>query len=267
MAYVDVGTGDETSLCLHGEPTWGYLYRKMIPILSERGRVVIPDFIGFGRSDKYIDSDAYTFGMHYGTLESFLETLDLTEVTLLGQDWGGILGLRLATHQPDWFVRLVLMTTYVTDGTQEIPETWHRFAEIAATAEEFNAGQVLQNSYLTELDDGIVAACEAPFPDDRSKAGARAFPGLVPLDPIDPGAAEMHETREALTEWDKPAFVLFSREDPIFSGVRDSLRELIPGEDEQPDVWIMGAGHLLQEDEGEQVAEEIVAFVDRTSSE
>jgi haloalkane dehalogenase len=100
MAYIDIGTGDETFLCLHGEPTWGYLYRKMIPTLSERGRVVIPDLIGFGRSDKYTDSDVYTFGMHYGTLESFLETLELTDVTVLGQDWGGILGLRLATHQP-----------------------------------------------------------------------------------------------------------------------------------------------------------------------
>lgn len=148
-----------------------------------------------------------------------------------------------------------------------MPETWHRFAEIAATAEEFDIGQVLQNSCLTELSDDIVAAYDAPFPDDRYKTGARVFPGLVPLDPSDPGAGEMRETREALTEWDKPAFVLFSREDPIFSGVRDSLRELITGADEQPDVWIEGAGHFLQEDKGEQVAEEIVAFVDRTSSE
>jgi haloalkane dehalogenase len=265
MAYVDLdGDGTETFLCLHGEPTWGYLYRKLIPTLRERGRVVVPDFVGFGRSEKYTDRDAYSFDMHYRSLERFVEQLDLTGVTLVGQDWGGILGMRLATQHPGRVARLVVMNTDVTDGSQEMPETWHRFAEVVATADELDVGQVLQNSCVTDLSETVLAAYDAPFPDERYKAGARTFPGLVPLDPDDPGAAEMRETRAALAEWEKPAFVLFSREDVIFSGVRDSLRELLPTASDQPDVWIDGAGHFLQEDAGEAVAEEILAFVDRS---
>ncbi|WP_076608596.1 haloalkane dehalogenase [Natronorubrum thiooxidans] len=268
MAYIEAGpsadVADETFLCLHGEPTWSYLYRKMIPTLAERGRVVAPDFIGFGRSDKYEDRDAYSVEMHYETLRTFVTELDLTNVTLVCQDWGGLLGLALAIEQPERFARLVPMNTVLPDGTQEMPEIWHRFAETVATADELDVGRIVQNGCYNDLPADVLEAYRAPFSDERSLAGVRTFPGLVPQLPEDAGADRFAEARERLADWEKPAFVLFARNDPIMSGFRDPMRELIPTASDQPDVWIDEAAHFLQEDAGEEIAEHIVAFVDRT---
>ncbi|ELY42480.1 haloalkane dehalogenase [Natronorubrum sulfidifaciens] len=268
MASVEAGQSaddaDETFLCLHGEPTWSFLYRKMIPTLAERGRVVAPDFIGFGRSDKYEDRDAYTVEMHYETLQTFVTELELTNITLVCQDWGGLLGLALAADEPERFARLVPMNTVLPDGTQEMPEIWHRFAETVATAEELDVGRIVQNGCYNDLPADVLEAYRAPFPDERSLAGVRTFPGLVPQSPDEPGADRFAEARERLADWEKPAFVLFGKNDPIMSGFRDSMRELIPTASDQPDVWIDEAAHFLQEDAGEEIAERIVAFVDRT---
>jgi len=268
MAYVDVDPAaddaDETFLCLHGEPTWSILYRRMIPTLRERGRVVAPDFVGFGRSDKYEEHDEYTVEMHYETLRSFVETLELRDVTLVGQDWGGMLGLALAVDQPDRFARLVPMNTVVPDGTREMPDVWHQFADVVATADDLDVGKIVQNGCVRELPPAVVDAYRAPFPDERYMGGVRTFPGLVPLSPEDPGADRFAETRDALADREKPAFVLFSSEDPIMADHRDPLRDRIPTASDQPDVWIDDAAHFLQEDAGEEIAERIVAFVDRT---
>ncbi len=265
MAFVNVdGDGDETFLCLHGEPTWGFLYRKMLPRLQDRGRMVVPDAVGFGRSDKYTDRGAYTFRDHYGWLERFVERLDLTDVTLVCQDWGGILGLTLAATEPERFARLVPMNTGLPTGRQEMPPAWEEFRAFVERVDELPVGMLIQNATTTELPAEVVAAYEAPFPDEALKAGAREWPEMVPRKGGGDGAALTSAAVERLGEWEKPAFVLFSDSDPITRDNRDPLREHIPTATEQPDTWIGGAGHFLQEDAGEEVAAEIVEFVDRT---
>ncbi|WP_136715523.1 haloalkane dehalogenase [Halorientalis salina] len=264
MAYVDEGDGDETFLCLHGEPTWSYLYRKMLPPLSEAGRVVAPDLVGFGRSDKWEDQDDYTYDAMYETVERFVAELDLQNVTLICQDWGGLLGLPVAANNPERFARLVPMNTKLPDGTQSMPDIWHDFKDMAKDAPDFDVAQLVAGGCLSDLDDEVQAAYGAPFPDESHMAGARILPSRVPIDPDMEGAETIGDARETFREWDKPVFVLYSDSDPITHGSRDDLRELFPTASEQPDIWVEGGAHFLQEDVGETVAEKILAFVDRT---
>jgi len=265
MAYVDVqGEGDETFLCLHGEPTWSYLYRKMIPPLSEVGRVVAPDLVGFGRSDKFEAQADYTYDRMYDTVETFVEELDLTNVTLVCQDWGGLLGLPVAANNPDRFARLVPMNTGLMDGTAGMPDVWHDFKEMAKEDPNFDVAQLVDGGCLSDLDEDVKAAYGAPFPDESHMAGARIMPSRVPTDPDMEGADTIGEARETFEDWEKPVFVLFSDSDPITHGARDDLRALFPTAADQPDTWIEGGAHFLQEDEGETVAAEIVDFVERT---
>jgi haloalkane dehalogenase len=267
MAYVDApgeGGGEETFLCLHGEPTWGFLYRKMIPGLRERGRVVVPDFLGFGRSDKYTDVDAYSFELHYETLRRFVETLDLESVTLVCQDWGSILGLPFAvSDQPERFDRVVAMNALLTDGDVELVDTWYRFKEVVVEADDLDVTRVIDGGCVNDLSADAIRGYSAPFPDEESKAGAYAWPPMVPQTPDMPGADRHARLREDLREWEKPFFVLFSDSDPITRSYRDLFRDLVPTADEEPDVWVEDAGHFLQEDAGEACAEHIVEFVDR----
>ncbi len=268
MAYVDTdpsGDAAETFLCLHGEPTWGFLYREMVPTLSERGRVVVPDFLGFGRSDKYTDRDAYSYRLHYDALQQFVTDLDLEDVTLVCQDWGGILGLPVAVEHPERFARLLPMNTDCPTGDAEMTEAWHAFREMVESAEELAVSRIVDGGTVDDLDPAVRAAYDAPFPDEASKAGARAWPDMVPRASGGDGGDITSAARERLRDWDEPAFVLFSDGDPITRGARDPLRALIPTATEQPDVWIEGAGHFLQEDAGPEVAREIVDFVDRTA--
>jgi haloalkane dehalogenase len=265
MAYVDVeGEGDETFLCLHGEPTWGFLYRKMVPGLAERGRVVVPDLLGFGRSDKYDSREAYDYELHYRALASFVEQLDLSNVTLVCQDWGGILGLPYATANEERFARLVPMNTGVPSGRQEMPEAWEEFRSFVERVDELPIGMLIQNATATDLSDAELAAYEAPFHTEAAKAGAREFPDMVPRKGGGDGAEHTQRAAKELKAWEKPAFVLFADSDPITRGNRDPLRALIPTASDQPDVWVEGAMHFLQEDAGEAIAEHIVEFVDRT---
>ena len=266
MAYVDVGdpNAEETFLCLHGEPTWGYLYRKMVPTLREEGRIVVPDFVGFGRSDKYTEREEYTYEMHYDSLVAFIEALDLENVTLVCQNWGGILGLPVAVNEPERFARLVPMNTGVPSGTQEMPEAWEEFRAFVERVEELPIGMLIRNATATELSEATLAAYEAPFPSEEHKAGAREWPDMVPREGGGDGAAVTRAAAERLAEWEKPAFVLFADGDPITSGNRDPLRELIPTASDQPDTWIEGAMHFLQKDAGEEIAQQIVEFVPRT---
>ena len=277
MAYVDVrgtdegvdgdggGNGDgETFLCLHGEPTWGFLYRKMIPRLRERGRVVVPDFLGFGRSDKYTDPEEYGFEMHYDSLRRFVETLDLRGATLVCQDWGSILGLPLAvSERPERFDRVVAMNALLTDGEVELVDTWHRFKEMVVEADALDVPRLIDGACVDDLSEGARRGYAAPFPDEASKAGVYAWPPMVPQRPDMPGADRHARLREDLQDWEKPFFVLFSDSDPITEPYRDLFRDLVPTADEEPDVWVEGAGHFLQEDAGEACAEYVVEFVDR----
>ena len=244
MAYVDEGSGDETFLCLHGEPTWGYLYRKLIPTLAEVGRVVVPDFVGFGRSEKYDDPDEYSFSMHYESLVNFVEALDLDDITLVCQDWGGILGLSVAGHHPERFARLVPMNTGIPSGNQEMPEAWETFRQFVEDADELPVTLFIENATSTDLSDDVLAAYDAPFPEESYKAGARVWPDMVPRKGGGEGTEITQPAAKHLSEWEKPAFVLFSDSDPIMTPNRDPLRDLIPTASEQPDVWIEDAEPL-----------------------
>ncbi|MDY7083041.1 MAG: haloalkane dehalogenase [Halobacteria archaeon] len=263
MAHVEAGDGDPI-LCLHGEPTWSFLYRKMIPPLSEKGRVVAPDFIGFGRSEKYTEIDDYTFEMHYNSLVSFIEKLELDNITLVCQDWGSILGLTAAANNPGRFARIVAMNALLPDGTVEMPDVWHSFHDLVVGADELDFWRIVDTGCVTDLSDEVKEGYNAPFPDESYKAGARAWPPMVPTSPDDEGADRVAEAREKLAEWDKPAFVLFSDSDPITRDFAEDFHSLFPTADKQPDVRIERAGHFLQEDNGEDCAEEILAFVERT---
>ncbi len=261
MHYLDEGKGDPI-LCLHGEPSWCYLYRKMVPALSKGHRVVAPDLIGFGRSDKPADRSAYTYALHHDALTDFVKALDLQRITLVCQDWGGLLGLPLATEMPERFERLVIMNTGLPAG-EPLSPAFHLWKEFAARATDMDIGSVIQRGSATKLDPMVVAAYNAPFPDGRYKAGAHQFPVLVPTKADDPGAAVMRRSREALGSWKKPVLVMFSDGDPITAGGDKFFRKLIPGARDEPEVVVKGGGHFLQEDKGEEIAKHIVEFLER----
>jgi haloalkane dehalogenase len=259
MHYLDESAGDPV-LCLHGEPTWSFLYRKMIPTLSEAARVVAPDYLGFGRSDKPTDVEWYSFDRHYGSIVRLVEELDLHALTVVVQDWGGPIGLRLAVEQPERVERLVIMNTGVGGGRPP-SETWLRFRDVVREAgRDFQAGRLIRTAAVRGLPDDVVAAYDAPFPAPESKAGVLAFPEHVPTEPEHPNTAPLMAIREALRSWHKPALVLFGDSDPIFSPrVAERIAELIPGA--SPAELIANAGHFVQEDAGEEIAARIVEFL------
>jgi haloalkane dehalogenase len=264
MHYLDEGAGDPV-LMLHGEPTWSYLYRKIVPPVAEVARAVVPDYFGFGRSDKPIDREWYSYDRHYASIERFVEELDLRDVTVVAQDWGGPIGLRLAVERPERVARLVVMNTGVGAGRAP-SEEWLRFREfVRRVGTDLQPGQLVRITCVTELPDDAVAAYDAPFPTPESKTGPLMFPELVPTEIDHPSAAKMLEVREALTRWSKPALVLFSDSDPIFSP-RDGerLAERIPGA--EPAETIAGAGHFLQEDKGEEIGARIASWLNRHTS-
>jgi haloalkane dehalogenase len=259
MHYVDEGDGNPV-LLLHGEPSWAYLYRKMIPPLAGVGRVVAPDYFGFGRSDKPLRIEDYSYDFHYVAIERLAEELDLRETTVVVQDWGGPIGLRLAVVRPERVVGLVILNTGIGAGRAPSPE-WLRFRDLVRrVGTDLVPGQLIRISCVTELDQKVVEAYNAPFPVPESKAGAVAFPELVPTELEHPSAATMLEVRKSLTRWQKPTLVLFSDSDPIFSPrAAERMAALIPGAG--PAEIVSGAGHFLQEDKGEEIAERIVRFL------
>jgi haloalkane dehalogenase len=259
LHYLDEGVGDPV-LCLHGEPTWSFLYRKMVPVLAGVSRVIAPDYFGFGRSDKPTDAAWYTFDRHYGSVIRLVEELDLHGLTVVVQDWGGPIGLRLAVEHPERVERLVILNTGIGGGRPP-SETWLRFREVVRTAGgDFQAGRLIRTSCARGLADEAVSAYDAPFPVPESKAGILAFPEQVPTEPEHPNTAPLMAIREALRSWEKPALVVFGDSDPIFRPeVADGIARLIPGA--LPAETIANAGHFVQEDAGEEVAGRIVEFL------
>jgi haloalkane dehalogenase len=259
MHYVDEGAGDPV-LLLHGEPTWAFLYRKLIPTLTRVARAVAPDYFGFGRSDKPTRIEDYSYDFHYASIERLADDLDLRDVTVVVQDWGGPIGLRLAVEHPERVARLVILNTGIGAGRAP-SEEWLRFrAFVRRLGTDLVPGQLIRISSVTELADDVVEAYNAPFPTPESKAGVLAFPELVPTELEHPSAAKMLQVRAGLEQWDKPALVLFSDSDPIFSTVAaEHMASRIPGAG--PAEIVSGAGHFLQEEKGEEIAARIVRFL------
>jgi haloalkane dehalogenase len=266
--YVDEGPPDAAPvLLLHGEPSWGYLYRHMVPVLAGAGhRCVVPDLIGFGRSDKPGGPDDYSYGRHVEWMRRLLfDHLDLRDITFFGQDWGGLVGLRLLADSPERYARVCIANTGLPTGDRKPTEAflaWQRFSKESPT---FDIGRLVSGGCATPLPPEVVAAYDAPFPDDRYTAGARIFPSLVPTGPDDPAHADNVAAWDVLREFDRPFLCAFSDGDPITrGGERVFLRE-VPGTNGQPHTTIEGAGHFLQEDKGPELARLLVDFIATTS--
>jgi haloalkane dehalogenase len=263
--YLDEGPPDaDPVLLMHGEPSWAYLYRKMIPVLVDAGhRAVVPDLVGFGRSDKPARREDYTYQRHVDWMRAFLETLDLRDITLFGQDWGGNIGLRLAAEHPDRFARIVAANTGLPTGDRPPGEAFLRWRRYSQETPRFHIGGIVKGGCATDLPAEVIAAYNAPFPDDSYKAGARVFPALVPTSPDDPAAEPNRKAWEVLRRWEKPLLTAFSDSDPVTRGGDRALQKLIPGAAGQPHTTITGAGHFLQEDKGPELAAVVVDFISR----
>jgi len=264
MAYVEAGPADgPVALLLHGEPTWSYLYRHVMAVLADAGvRAVAVDLVGFGRSDKPLGAGDHSFARHVEWVRALvLDRLDLHEVTLVGQDWGGLIGLRLVAEHPDRFARVVAANTGLPTGDFDMPEVWWMFRNAVEKAEVIDIGRLVAAGCVRGLDDATRAAYDAPFPDEASKAGPRVMPTLVPTRPDDPAAEANRAAWEVLTRWDKPFLTAFSDGDPITGAMAPILRKLVPGAAELEHPVIANAGHFLQEDAGDELGRVVADFI------
>ncbi|HMG26000.1 MAG TPA: haloalkane dehalogenase [Acidimicrobiia bacterium] len=264
--YVDEGPPDaEPVLLLHGEPSWSFLYRKIIPLITGAGlRAVAPDLVGFGRSDKPSKRADYTYQRHVDWMRSVLEGLGLRRVTLFGQDWGGLIGLRLAAEEEDRFARIVAGNTFLPTGDRHPGDAFLAWQKFSQETETFPVGGIVNGGCTTDLAPEVVAAYDAPFPDESYKEGARQFPMLVPTSPDDPASDANRRAWDVLHRWEKPFLTAFSDSDPITAGGDRVLQSDIAGAKGRPHTTIEGAGHFLQEDRGEQLARVVVDFVEAT---
>jgi haloalkane dehalogenase len=264
MAWVEHGPADgEPVLLLHGEPSWSFLYRTMIPVLAAAGlRAIAPDLVGFGRSDKPAEIADHSYARHVEWVRALVfDVLDLRGVTLVGQDWGGLLGLRLVAEHPERFARVVAANTGLPTGDHDMPEVWWRFRRAVEKAEHLDVARLVQSGCRTPFTDAVRAAYDAPFPDDSFTAGPRAMPTLVPTRPDDPATEANRAAWATLATLDLPFLCAFSDGDPITAAMGPILQRTMPGAAGREHPTITGAGHFLQEDAGPALAEEVVRFV------
>jgi haloalkane dehalogenase len=262
--YLDEGPADgPVVLLMHGEPSWSFLYRKMIPVLTAAGfRCVAPDLVGFGRSDKPVERDDYTYARHVEWMRAALFSyLDLRDITLVCQDWGGLIGLRLVGEHPERFARVVTANTYLPTGEQPAGEAFLNWQNFSQTVEDFNVGVIVGMGCAGNPTDDVIAGYNAPFPDDSYKAGARQFPMLVPTSKDDPASKANIKAWTTLRAFEKPWLTAFSDKDAITRGGDRAFQSEIPGAAGQPHTTIEGGGHFLQEDCGEQLAQVVVSWI------
>ncbi len=266
VAYVDEGPRDaETVVLLHGEPSWSYLYRKVIAALTRSGlRAVAIDLIGFGRSDKPASREDYTYQRHVDWTKAVFEALDLDGVTLVCQDWGGLIGLRIVGEEPHRFARVVAANTFLPTGDQPMPDAFFQWQTFSQTVPELPIGFIIKSACAREVAPEVLAAYEAPFPEERYKAGARAFPMLVPSSPDDPASEPNRRAWESLRTFQRPFLTAFGDSDPITRGADKVLQKLIPGAAGQPHTTLARAGHFLQEDDGEALGQVVADFIRST---
>jgi haloalkane dehalogenase len=265
--YVDEGPRNgEVVLLLHGEPSWSFLYRKVIPVLVGAGlRAVAPDLVGFGRSDKPSERNDYSYARHVEWMRSaLLDGLGLTDITLVGQDWGGLIGLRLVAEHPDRFTRVVAANTGLPTGDMAMSEAFMAWQRFSQETREFPVGRIVSGGCTSKLSAEIIEAYDAPFPDESFKEGARMFPVLVPTTPDDPAADTNRRAWDVLGRWDKPFLTAFSDSDPITGGGDAIFQRAVPGAKGQPHTTITGGGHFLQEDKGEELGRIVADFVRST---
>ncbi len=269
MAWIEAGPPDaEPVLMLHGEPTWSFLYRRMIPILTAAGhRVICPDLVGFGRSDKPTRPADHTYARHVEWMRALVfDALDLRNVTLVAQDWGGLIGLRLAAEHPERFARLVVANTGLPTGDFPMPEVWWQFRNTIQSEPAITVSDFVQWGSARPVSDAVRAGYDAPFPDDSYCAGPRAMPGLVPTSPDDPATPANRAAWAALCASETPMLVAFSDGDPITGAMAPIFQSQMRGAQGIDHPTIRNAGHFLQEDAGEDLANAIVEFlaVDRS---
>ncbi len=264
MHYLDEGPRDgAVVLLMHGEPSWCFLYRKMIPVLVGRGlRCIAPDLVGFGRSDKPTERTDYTYARHVEWIRSLLfDQLNLSGITFFGQDWGGLVGLRVIAENPDKFDRVAIGNTGLPTGDARITEAFMNWRRFSQETPNFDVGFIVSSAVVNKPTDDVLAAYNAPFPDDTYKAGARVFPTLVPIEPDDPASQANRAAWEVFSKWEKPMIMLFSDSDPVTKGSDRLFLEKVPGTKGQAHRTIEQAGHFLQEDKGEELATAIADFI------
>lgn len=268
IAYIDEGPRDAPAvLLMHGEPTWSFLYRKMIPVLLQAGyRVLAPDLVGFGRSDKPASKSDYSYLNHVLWMCAWMEALDLRHLTLFCQDWGSLIGLRMATHAPERFDRIVLANGGLPTGTTPVPRAFRIWRAFARYSPWFPIGRIVKAGCASGLTAAEVAAYDAPFPTRQHRIAARLFPGFVPTTPDDPERERNEQAWKVFEQWHKPFLTLFSNRDPVTRGGHRIWQQKVPGAAGQPHAVTRGAGHFLQEDKGPEVAQAIVAFMRATGA-
>jgi haloalkane dehalogenase len=261
--YLDEGPTDGTPILLmHGEPSWCYLYRKMIPRLVEAGcRCVAPDLVGFGRSDKLAAREDYSYAFHVDMMNKFLRVIDLSNTTLFAQDWGSLIGIRVLIDNQDRFRRLIVANGGLPTGDHGVSDGFKEWLDYSQNVENFHVGGIIKGGCADGLSPEAIAAYNAPFPNDAYKEAARIFPALVPVTPDNPESQANRDGWEALRNWNGKVLTLFSDQDPVTRGGAKPFQKLLPGAQGQPHETIRDAGHFLQEDKGEEIAEKIVAWL------
>jgi haloalkane dehalogenase len=263
--YIDEGDSDsQVVLMLHGEPSWSFLYRKMVTPFGQAGyRVVAPDLPGFGKSDKPAERTDYSYARHVAWMQDWLQVMDLNNIILICQDWGGLIGLRLVAAEPDRFARVVTTNTMLPTGDHSPGDAFMKWQKFSQEAPVFPTGQIVHKGTVAGLSEEEIAAYDAPFPDESYKEGARQFPTLVPTTPDDPESQANRDAWKVLMGFEKPWLCAFGDSDPITGAAAPVIQKLIPGCKGQPHTTLRGGGHFIQEDCGEELSRVVLEWLEK----